>query len=399
MPTGLTSDVGRDRGPSTPKSLDSGDPSVSSLPMSTSTYLPLCVYCGIARPADQTRCPRCGRPWIDVRIGSTTEASDRSHVPAMVGAGAVAGTVTDSVTRADDAPAAALQIEDDPVGNNEAGPDSSPADTATDTTDVPARFVTDNSEQIDASHRFVWLIPALIAVAAVIVVALFGSGLLDSDEPVAAPPPTTAPVPTTAAPTTTTQASTTTAAPTTTTTTTTTIPSPAAIAPVGDAISMSSLTLRTSGIGPVLIGEAAPDAIGRLVASLGRPDETGAAGEDLGLCAGEEGRFVRWAGLTAVVSGTLEDGTFAGYRYLEEAVPTMHLDFATPSGLRLGDPVSSLNEIYSSYQVDYVSDGGASLFRLSDTDGLLLWGPVSSMEENGRVEGIHSPDACTSGNG
>ena len=159
---------------------------------------------------------------------------------------------------------------------------------------------------------------------------------------------------------------------------------------------MSALTLRTAGIGPILLDEPAPDAIGRLVASLGRPEEIGAAGEELGLCAGEQGRFVRWAGLTAVVSGTLEEGTFAGYRYTEPAVPTMHLDFSTPSGLRIGDSVASLNEIYSSYQVDYVTDGATNVFRLSDADGLLLWGPLSSVEATGRVEGIHSPDACSS---
>ncbi|MEA2010976.1 MAG: hypothetical protein U9N78_09755, partial [Actinomycetota bacterium] len=61
-----------------------------------------------------------------------------------------------------------------------------------------------------------------------------------------------------------------------------------------------------------------------------------------------------------------------------------------------GDPVSSLNQIYSSYQIDYVSSDGTSLFRLSDADGLLLWGPVSSIEDSGRVEGIYAPDACSS---
>ena len=159
---------------------------------------------------------------------------------------------------------------------------------------------------------------------------------------------------------------------------------------------MGSLTLRASGIGPVSIGEPASDALGRLVASLGRPEEVGVAGDELGLCAGEEGRFVRWAGLTTIVSGTLQDGTFAGYRYTEQSVPTMHLDLSTPSGLRLGDTVASLNEIYSSYQIDYVTDGGVNVFRLSDADGLLLWGPLSSIEPTGRVDGIHSPDACTS---
>jgi len=364
--------------------------------MSTSTHLPLCVYCGTARPADQTRCPHCGRPWIDVRIGGAAEEGERSRVPAMVGATAAVG-VDDQATEAPpDASTTvpAATVIDDHAADDPGEPASPPPETATDSGDVPPPFGSTDDSSGDSSQRFVWLIPALIAAAAVVVVALFGFGLLDNPEPVPTAAPTTVPAPTTTAPTTTSQAPTTTAVPSTTTTTT--IPAPAAIAPVGDAISMSSLTIRTAGIGPILLGGPAPDAIGRLVASLGRPEEIGVAGEELGLCAGEEGRFVRWAGLTAVISGTLEDGTFAGYRYVEPAVPTMHLDFSTPSGLRVGDSVASLNDVYSSYQVDYVTDGGVSVFRLSDADGLLLWGPLSSVEPTGRVEGIHSPDACTS---
>jgi hypothetical protein len=159
---------------------------------------------------------------------------------------------------------------------------------------------------------------------------------------------------------------------------------------------MSALTLKAGGIGPLVVGDAAADAVGRLVASLGRPESIGPADEALGLCPGEDGRFVRWAGLTVVVSGTLQEGVFAGYRFEEQAVPTMHLDLATPSGIRVGDPLSALNEVYAAYQIDYVSDGGTNLFGLSDEEGLLLWGPVSSIEDTGRVEGINSPDACTS---
>ncbi len=261
----------------------------------------------------------------------------------------------------------------------------------------PEEDVGDGDSAPDPSQRFVWLIPALIAGAAVIVVALFGFGVLDGEtEPEAAAAPTVAATATTApSTTTTTQAPTTTAAPTSTTTTTT-IPDPADIPPVGNPISMSSLTLKAGGIGPVVFGDEALDAIGRLVASIGRPEETGIADETLGLCPGDDGRFVRWAGLTAIVSGALEDGAFVGYRYEEEAVPIMHLDLATPSGLRLGDPVSLLNETYAAYQIDYVSDSGANFFQLSDADGLLLWGPVSSIEDSGRVEGINSPDPCGS---
>jgi len=249
----------------------------------------------------------------------------------------------------------------------------------------------------DASHRFVWIIPALIAAVAVIVLVLFGLGLLDSSGGTAVAPTTSLPVPTTApvtippTPTTTVEASTTTS----TTVPPTTIPDPGSIAPVGDPIPMSSLTLKAGGIGPIGFGDTAAEAIGRLVSSIGEPSETGKADEDLGLCAGDDGRFARWDGLTAIVSGTFDDGTFVGYRYDAVSVPTMQLDLSTPSGLRVGDSVARLNQIYASYQIDYVSTAGTDMFRLSDGDGVLLWGPVTSIEDSGRVEGIYAPDACS----
>ncbi len=227
-------------------------------------------------------------------------------------------------------------------------------------------------------------------------IALFAFGALDgTDDTTAAPATTLPPVPTTAVPTTVPPAPVTTVAPATTSTTTTTIPESSSIEAAGTAVPASSLTLTANGIGPIAFGDAASDAVGRLVASLGRPQEIGVAGEEMGLCANDDGRFARWAGLTVVITGTFADGTFTGYRYEAEAVPTMHLDLATPSGLRVGDPISTLNQIYSSYQIDYVSSEGTGLFRLSHADDLLLWGPVSSIEDSGRVEGIYAPDACS----
>ena len=249
----------------------------------------------------------------------------------------------------------------------------------------------------DATGSFKWLIPVLIAAIAAVVIALFAFGVLDGPVDTSAAPATTLPpIPTTVAATTVPPAPTTTIAPTTTSITTTTIPDPSSFEPGGTAVPFSALTLTANGIGPIAFGDAAPDAIGRLVASLGEPEETGVAGEEMGLCADDDGRFIRWAGLTIAITGTFVDGTFSGYRYEDEAVPTMHLDLATPSGLRIGDPISTLNQIYSSYQIDYLSSGGTDLFRLSDADGPLLWGPVSSIEDSGRVEGIYAPTACSS---
>lgn len=346
---------------------------------------------------------------VDDESPEEAPADAASLAGAAVVAAAAADTGIGQTPPADDTPAdptpadetAAVGAAAAHTAVEEAPPDAAPAppppttDTDTNSVLVPPRGVDEEAPEADPSQRFVWLIPALIAAAAVIVIALFGLGFLDdTTEATAAPEPVASPVPTTTAQTTTTQAPTTTAAPTTTTSTT--IAAPASIESVGNAIPMSSLTLKAGGIGPLVIGDPASDAMGRLVASLGRPEETGVADEELGLCPGEDGRFVRWAGLKAVVAGTLEEGVFAGYRFEEQAVPTMHLDLATPSGLRVGDPVSTLNEVYATYQIDYVSDGGTSLFRLFDGEGLLLWGPVSSIEATGRVEGIHSPDACSS---
>ncbi|MEA3511089.1 MAG: hypothetical protein U9R51_06600 [Actinomycetota bacterium] len=344
--------------------------------MSTSTHLPLCVYCGTARPADQTRCPHCGRPWIDVRVGAQVE----DRIPVMAGVAAVAGEATAETPTV-------------------SPPTSTPPESQSASEDggfPPIDEVADD----DGSGNFRWLIPALIAAIATVVIALFAFGVLDETaETNAAPATTLPPAPTTIGPTTVPPTPTTTIAPTTTSTTTstttTTIPGPSTVEAVGAAVPFSALTLTANGIGPIAFGDAAPDAIGRLIASLGEPEETGVAGDEMGLCADDDGRFMRWAGLTIAVTGTFADGTFSGYRYENEAVPTMHLDLATPSGLRIGDPISTLNQIYSSYQIDYLSSGGVDLFRLSDTDGPLLWGPVSSIEDSGRVEGLYAPTACS----
>jgi hypothetical protein len=338
--------------------------------MATSTHLPLCVYCGTARPADQSRCPKCGRPWIDVHIG----VKEQARVPAM----------------------AAVTVDSSATAEIPASPPSQPAEVLSAARADPEPEPAPD----DPTATFRWLIPALIAAAAVVVIALLAFGVLDgSSEPVAQE--TTIPeTPTSAAPatTTTTPAAPTTAAPapTTTSTTTTTIPDPAALPSIGEAIAASELKLRAGGIGPIDVGAPADEAIGRLVASLGQPDETGAAGAELGVCPDEVGRFARWAGFTAIVSGRFDDGVFVGYRFAEQAIPTYHLDLATPSGIRLGDTVADLNTTYAAYQIDYVTTDGTTVFRLSDADGLLLWGPVSSTEDSGRIEGIFSPDSCAS---
>jgi transcriptional regulator with XRE-family HTH domain len=136
------------------------------------------------------------------------------------------------------------------------------------------------------------------------------------------------------------------------------------------------------------------EALGRLVASLGAPEEVGVAGTEHGLCEGDDGRYARWAQLTVIVLGTVADGTFVGYRYQEPSVPTSLINLATPSGIRLGDDIAALNETYASFTITYETVAGATTFRLFEDAELLLWGPVSSTDDNGRIEGIYSPAAC-----
>ncbi|MDH3731349.1 MAG: hypothetical protein OES13_09550, partial [Acidimicrobiia bacterium] len=74
-------------------------------------------------------------------------------------------------------------------------------------------------------------------------------------------------------------------------------------------------------------------------------------------------------------------------------------DLRTVSGLRAGDSVSDLESIYAdAFTVTYEVDPESGLeFQLRGDDGsLLLHGPVTSADADGRVGGIFSPDACTS---
>lgn len=341
--------------------------------MSTSSNLPLCVYCGTARPADRSECPRCGRPWIDVRVGALAE----SKIPAAVGAAVTAETPNVS---------AVAMAESD---GGQPDPDPDPEQLTIDLAE------TDTSQEPSSFRR---PIAVVLGVSAAAVLAMFAFGLLDGNgEP--AQQATVAPVavPTTTAQTTTLPPSTTTLPPSTTTAPTTTIPAPSLIGVWGDPVPISRLTLKAGGIGPIAIGTPSAEALGRLVASLGTPDEVSAAGPEHGLCPGDEGRIVRWSELTAIVLGTVADGTFSGYRFQEPEIPTSKIDLATPSGIRLGDDLATLNQVYAKYTLTYETVGGESTFGLFEDGELLLWGPISSTEESGRVVGIYSPPPCSTG--
>ena len=187
----------------------------------------------------------------------------------------------------------------------------------------------------------------------------------------------------------------------------TTLPTVVAFEPYvadGQPVALSELTLAVDGIGPINFGTPASQSVGRLIASLGEPDEdsgpvvsTGA----FGTCTGETDRIVRWGPFVAIVVVD-PDGTetFAAYRldlnYGDDlSAETVGLE--TLSGLKAGFSVLQLEQVYSAFDLQYqVVDDIGTTFQLysSNTGNLLLWGPVTSDESTGIVLGIYSPDAC-----
>lgn len=319
------------------------------------TNHPRCPYCGTARPSSEPRCPRCGHAWIDQTI-----------------ADAVASPAPVPATRPSAAPR---------------------------TPEAPART------------RPRWLFPVVITSAAVAVYAVVFVVLLqrtgDVDEPsppVVAPTTTATVAPTTSAATTsvpTTIAPTTTSTTTTTTTTTTTQPPVPTIPPLGEPIPLEQLTLGAFALGPLTFGDENANALGRLVATLGQPDDVFAIGEADGLCPTETGRAARFGWLTALTRDEAGDEVLVGYRLEqppsgEATDPTSELE--TISGAAIGDTLAEWNSIYGTSIVRTTDiDGTPHLLLLRSSDErTLLWGPLST-DDPPVVQGIFSPRPCDGG--
>jgi hypothetical protein len=179
---------------------------------------------------------------------------------------------------------------------------------------------------------------------------------------------------------------------------------PGEIAAVGDPIPVNELTMTSSDIGVLDFGDDGDLVLGQLAATFGAPTQdtgfivgTGAFGE----CPGDSIRVVQWGPLNVVIKGDTTANAFVSYRmdlsYGNLTSPTR--DIATLSGLRVGDQVSQLEEVYSGFVIEYVIDPDVGLvFQLYTQRGgeLLLWGPVESQDPEGLVTGIYSPDSCAS---
>ncbi|MCB1245993.1 MAG: zinc ribbon domain-containing protein [Acidimicrobiia bacterium] len=323
----------------------------------TSASLPICIHCGTPRPADETVCPECGQPWMDVRIAPPPVAT-----PPPVGAPVAA------------AAAAAMGPEEPlPHDTGEFGMDD-----WTLPPEPPKRSAA------------LWLIPIvlLLAVGAFWIWVVFAGGNDTTTTTQAGADTTT----TAAQDTTTTVAQDTTTTTEGTTTTTLGYPPATAWPPVGDPVPQDDLGLKAAGVGPIDFGAPIAEAAGILVSSLGDAE---AAGVD-DACQTGDVYWLQFGPLRAIFDGFDADATFTAYRY-EEAGGTADVDLATLSGIRLGDTVQELQDTYASYTVSFEVIDGQDHFRLLDGAELLLWGPVTSTDPDGTIEGIYSPTLCQTG--
>jgi hypothetical protein len=248
------------------------------------------------------------------------------------------------------------------------------------------------------------------AAVAIVAIAVIFFGFLDSDDSsddiAAVGTTTTAPVDTTTAPTSTTAGSTTTPATTATTsttsstTTTTTAPTTTLppIEPEGDPVALEDLTLGAFALGPFAFNADAAY-LGRLVASLGQPDARVDAGTGHGLCPDDTGTAYTWGALTAIFRIEGEREILVGYHLNETGTDHPTQAITTRSGLELGHTIEKLEAIYLQSGLALVTIDGAPVFLLlrSTDDATLLWGPISSTDQDGLVEGIYSPQACDGG--
>ncbi|MCH7846142.1 MAG: hypothetical protein IH850_09960 [Acidobacteria bacterium] len=203
---------------------------------------------------------------------------------------------------------------------------------------------------------------------------------------------------------------TTTTVPGSTTTTTSPLPPSDPYPPVGEAIPVGRMKLMTDrvrvqadDIPDLAFGNAADLVIGALTASFGDPDEdTGwqvSTGE-WGVCVGDLERVVRFGPFAAIVTMVDDTDVFNGYRqdvgFGDLGSPASQLE--TLSGLRAGDTVGDLKQIYANQTVEFGTDAAVGeIFELrgAESNDLILWGPVAGQGDQDPVIGVYAPDLCT----
>jgi hypothetical protein len=191
---------------------------------------------------------------------------------------------------------------------------------------------------------------------------------------------------------------------------TTTSPGTTPYPPVGDPIPIENLKLKATGftvtsegIPNIEFGTDADSAIGQLVSSFGAStQDTGwqVSTEQFGVCAGDFERIVYFGPFAAIVTKGDGNEIFNGYRsdlqFGALTNPTASLE--TLSGLKIGDTVADLKELYSGETVEFSVDPKlGDIYQVigGSTGNLLLWGPVDGTADADRVIGIYAPDVCS----
>ncbi len=191
--------------------------------------------------------------------------------------------------------------------------------------------------------------------------------------------------------------------------TSTTIPATDPYPPVDPAIPVDKQKMITNGmrvndndIPDIVFGADADTAIGRFVASFGAAtNDTGwqVSTGGFGVCAGDLERVVYFGTYAAIVTKPGGQEIYNGYRQdlVNGDVTHPAASLETLSGLRVGDTVETLQEIYKGETVSFSVDpklGDVYLVEGSSSGNLLLWGPVEGENATDRVVGIYAPDVC-----
>lgn len=196
----------------------------------------------------------------------------------------------------------------------------------------------------------------------------------------------------------------------TTTSSTTSLPTTDPYPPVDPPIPAEKIKMMTGGlrindddIKDLIFGTEADLAIGRLVASFGDPDpDTGwqTSTGRYGVCAGDLERVLIFETFAAIVTKSGGQNIFNGYRNdltSGGGLTTDPASIESLSGLKIGDTVETMQDIYASQRVVFGSDPklGSIYEIISSSSGVqLLWGPVEGDDPADRVIGIYAPDIC-----